>query len=92
MHYLLASISGFIAAFMNSFILNQKWTFKVKHKNRKTFKRFLILNLLNFSIHTSSIYIFTEYFKINPEVSQLLTILIGIIINFSVLKFWVFKT
>ena len=91
-HYLLASIFGFLAAFVNSFILNKKWTFKVKKKNRKTFERFLILNLIMFLIHTSGIYILTEYFKINPEVSQILTILIGIIINFSSLKFWVFKT
>ncbi len=91
-YHLFASGIGFCFAVTNSYVINKHWTFKSRGADvRREFTRFLIVNLISFSINLGSMAILVELFSIHPPVAQLVTIGLTLAVNFSGNRFWTFK-
>lgn len=91
-HYVVASLCGYFVAAAAIFIFNHQWTFAVKQgRVSRQFIKFIILIIFSFLMNGLSIYLFTEGLHLRAEVSQLITMVITTIINFTGSKSWVFK-
>lgn len=70
--YLAASALGFVCAVMVNFLLQKFWTFRESsftHAHRQTIS-FFTVNVVNFFINGSLMFIFVEYFHVLPVVAQ----------------------
>jgi putative flippase GtrA len=91
-HYLAASITGFLAGFVVGFIVNRRWTFEAAGgQSQGQFIRFLMVNLVSLTANAAVITFFTEVFHLIPELSQLLALAASTLINFTGSKFWAFR-
>jgi putative flippase GtrA len=90
-HYVAASVMGFLAGFVVGFILNRQWTFEATAADgRSQLLRFFALNSFSLAVNAGTIWLFTAVFHLIPELSQLIAIAISTLINFTGSKFWVF--
>lgn len=91
-HYLISSASGFIAGFLLGFFLNRSWTFSASAGNVKMqMPRFLIVNMVSLIANLIAMWFSTAVVGIIPEISQLISIGVSTVINFTGSKLWVFK-
>ncbi|OHA16661.1 MAG: hypothetical protein A2825_03710 [Candidatus Taylorbacteria bacterium RIFCSPHIGHO2_01_FULL_43_120] len=97
--YFLFKTFSFLAAVMNSYVMNKRYTFSHRGENLKTFPKFISVTALNFFINVgiSSLVFATlsASFTFNPflvaNASAVLGISFGMILNFLSYKFIVFK-
>lgn len=91
-YYVFSSLAGYFLAGIIIFFMNRRWTFNVKYGDvtKQYFLFFLLVNF-TFLLNGISIFFLTEIMHIIPEISQTITMLITITINFLGTKFWVFK-
>lgn len=90
--HLLASVTGFLCAVTNSFIMNKRWTFKTQGTSRKQeFTKFFLVNLVSLGVNVVSMLVFIEVLNVAPPLAQLLTIGLTLVVNFTGTKYWVFK-
>lgn len=77
---------------INSFLLNQKWTFKGLHPNpRGQFVRFIVLNLFTLAI-TYGLLVWFHYNLGWPMLaSRLFSIAGSVVLNFVGSRLWVFR-
>jgi glycosyltransferase involved in cell wall biosynthesis len=91
-HYVAASVTGFLAGFAVGFVVNRRWTFEAAHgKSTGQLVRFLIVNLISLAANVGTISFFTEVVNLIPEISQILAIAVSTAINFTGSKFWAFR-
>lgn len=90
-NYIIANIIGYCAGIANSFVWNSKWVFKKNSSNSTILFKFIIVNLIVLCITTYSLFILVNTFGINKYLSQIITIILGMIINFILNKIWTFK-
>jgi len=75
-----------------SFMGHSNFTFRVKTIKSIQFKKFLTLSLIGLLISNFIIFLNTQHFNASPFLSILIISIIIPLINFFVLKYWVFKT
>jgi putative flippase GtrA len=91
-HYIAASVVGFLAGFVVGFLVNRQWTFDATEADgRAQLLRFLALNAFSLAVNAGTIWLFTAVFHLIPELSQLIAIAVSTLINFTGSKFWVFQ-
>ena len=92
-YYVLSAIVSFMVAMTSNFILNKTWTFKEKAKEKIANKyfTFFVVSITALVFNLFFLYIFTEYLHIYYLISQVLSIGIGLIINFMGNKIWTFS-
>lgn len=90
-YYVLSSAAGFLAGFIVGFIVNRSWTFSVKDRGFARSLKFFALNTFSLGVNMLTIWVFTEFVKIIPEISQVIAIGVSTVINFTGSKWWVFK-
>jgi len=88
--YILASVIGFLVAFINSFFLNANWTFS-KETNFKTLSKFFTVNTVSLSVNIISLTFFVEILSYSPQMGQLLGISFSLIVNYIGNRIWVFN-
>ena len=89
-NYIVANVIGYCAGVVNSYIWNSKFVFK-RQQSKVLFTKFMLVNLITLSINTVLIFILIEKFEYGKYVSQLITISVSMIINFTLNKLWTFK-
>ena len=87
----LANIVGYAAGIINSFIWNRFWTFKVKHKARVQFVRFVGLNIAALALSSASLFVFTDTLELPYLPVWFITMSIVTLVNFVCSKYWVFR-
>ena len=86
----LASIVGYAAGVLNSFILNKIWTFQAAGDARNQLRRFLVLNALGLAVSTLIVFVFVDVLHGPYVVVWFSAIGIVMIGNFLGQKHWAF--
>lgn len=92
-YYLVANAISFSLAVINSFILNRYWTFQESQKVDLHFKfiKFFAVNLLTLIIVELSLYYLVAHLLVYDLLAKMVVILISVVLNFCLSKFWVFR-
>lgn len=91
-NYLFASVIGYCAGMINSYLLNRNWTFA--SRNRRVLReaaRFTVVNLAALCTNTALLYFFVTSLNFRPPIAQIWAIAGSLTINFLLNKFWTFN-
>ncbi|MFC1546269.1 glycosyltransferase [bacterium] len=92
LYYVFSSVAGFLAGFLTGFVVNRSWTFSAGNGNaHHHLAKFFIVNMISLGFYVITITFCTEILNIIPEISQIITMAVSTVINFSGSKFWAFK-
>jgi putative flippase GtrA len=92
MHYLLASVVGYCAGLINSYVLNRVWTFEFHgNQKRREFAKFVTVNIVALAVNTATLKWFVFYMKMAPEIGQVFAIVFSLTVNFLGNKLWTFR-
>ena len=89
--YTVAGIFGFISGALSGYILNRKHTFQSKVSFKNGLIRYLYLQCICLIISVMIQFVSVNILEIKQEYSQIPSILITILINYNLIKFFVFK-
>lgn len=73
------------------FILNKYFTFQKYFFTARQLKKYLLLSATNYILVMILIYFFTESLDISYLIAKMIIILLQVMWNFPLYKFWVFK-
>jgi putative flippase GtrA len=90
LHYVLAGTIGFIFPIPIVYFINSMWSFNYKIYNFKSLKIYFILNLTTLVCHIFLIIFFKSILGWQEEICQLSGIFVSAIINFTLLKLFLF--
>jgi putative flippase GtrA len=92
-HYLTASIIGYSVGLLNSFVLNNCWTFAYvkSNSNHYLFGKFVLVNVLSLLLNIITLKYFIDIVLLRPELAQILAIGVSMFTNFLANKFWTFQ-
>lgn len=83
---------GYLCGMINSFVMNKKWTFKTENKStKKELIKFVLVNACMLGLSLVLINAFKAYFSLGDTISNLLSTMIVMVVNFLISNFWVFK-
>jgi putative flippase GtrA len=89
---IVATILGYGAGTLNSYIMNKKWTFNARKATSTTeIYRFILINVVALIVNAISLYVLSVLCGIVEEIAQLFAILFSLIVNFIGNKFWTFR-
>lgn len=92
-YYIFAAIISFIVAVTWSFYLNRRWTFRHSGKNSTNqYLKFFIVNTVVMILNLSSLFILVDLFGFYDLVAKLVAAIFLAVLNFSLNRFWTFKT
>jgi len=96
-HYTISiAIGGIIGAIIN-FSLNKTWTFQsktssYKYSSRRQFSRFAIVVINSIALKAAGTYYFTTFYRIDYEISRVITdLIVSIVFNYTLQRHWVFR-
>ena len=91
MNYLIASVVAYSLGIVNSFTWNRLWTFRIRGSNAKIeFVKFLVVNLTGLGINSCIMLFLVGVIGVKAVISQIIAIGLIFILNFSLVKLWVF--
>ncbi|HHY0837712.1 TPA: GtrA family protein [Bacillus thuringiensis] len=90
-NYLTANCFAYLIGVINSYYWNKNWVFEFKNKEISLFLKFLIVNIIVLTFNTINLFILVDKFFINKFISQLVSISVGMIMNFFLNKLWTFN-
>ncbi|GIX41674.1 MAG: polysaccharide biosynthesis protein GtrA [Leptospiraceae bacterium] len=90
-HYIISNAIGYIAGFINSFIMNKFWTFKSKGNVFKESIWFIIVFLISYGIQLIVLYYLHGILNYNENLSQILSMIVYTVVNFLLNKFLTFR-
>jgi putative flippase GtrA len=89
--YLLASIIGYVAGMINSYILNRRWTFESRNQKLLTeLSRFVAVNLISLGVNLGLLFLLVSTGVLVPQWAQVLAIAGSTLVNFVLNKVWTF--
>jgi putative flippase GtrA len=92
LRYTYSKMISYIVGLMTSYLINKRWTFGVKRKIFSMYLlMFIVVNVLALTANLLGMYILTEYYNIDSNVSQILSTVFSFSINYSGNKLWVFE-
>lgn len=92
-HYIFASVLAFIVAVSWSFFINKKWTFRNHDCNhQEQYVKFFIANIIAFTINILLLSVFIELLHLYDILAQFIASVICSFINFTINRFWAFKS
>ncbi len=92
-YYPIATFFGACTGATIAFLLGRNWTFKNREVLiTKQSAKFLLVVLGSILLNTSGVYLVTEYLYIDEKISKILVaICIGLLYNFPMQRYFVFK-
>ncbi|MDA2384299.1 GtrA family protein [Bacillus cereus] len=90
-NYLTANCFAYLIGVINSYYWNKNWVFEFKNKEISLFLKFLTVNIIVLTFNTINLFILVDKFFINKFISQLVSISVGMIMNFFLNKLWTFN-
>lgn len=92
-NYLGANFISFIIAATSSYILNKTWTFRDKNKKiHIQYPKFLLVSTIGLILNETILYLLVSQVKIHDLLAKLIAVGVVMMWNFSLNKFWTFKT
>ena len=96
MHYLLASIAGFIISIMNSFYWNNRYVFRKEEGEQRSLVKAFIKTFLAYAgtglvLNNILLVLQVSILRIPEWLAPLLNLIITIPLNFVLNKIWAFK-
>jgi putative flippase GtrA len=89
--YLLASIIGYVAGMINSYILNRRWTFGSRNQKLLTeLSRFVAVNLISLGVNLGLLFLLVSTGVMVPQWAQIFAIIGSTLVNFVLNKVWTF--
>jgi putative flippase GtrA len=92
MNPVIASVLGFIAAVIISYILNHRWTFESDHAHSSTLWRYVVVSLFGLALNTVMMTTLVQYFHWWYFWAQLSVLLVVPLSNFLLNRYWTFNT
>ncbi len=90
--YTYSKMISYIVGLMTSYLINKRWTFGVKRKIFSMYLlMFIVVNALALTANLTGMYILTEYYNFNSNISQILATVFSFSINYCGNKLWVFE-
>lgn len=90
--YKISNAVGYVAGFINSFIMNKFWTFKANQTSTiKQFLRFSAVFAVCYLLQLGFVILLVEKISINKDISQLLGMVFYTLIGFIFNKIFTFK-
>lgn len=90
LHYLLANSLAWIVGIIVSFIFNSRFVFK-KSYNHKRFLKFISSNIFSFCLSNFILFLLIDIFLLHPILSSVIAIPFVVVINYSILKLFIFN-
>lgn len=90
-YYIIASGTGFVSGVFFGYGFNKSWTFEIKKKTKSYILKYFTIYAFSLFLGLGILKLLVEVFGIIPEIANILTIGVTTIVNFSGVKFWVFK-
>lgn len=87
-----ANIVGYVVGLINSFVWNRRWTFASKSKTGVTIFKFIITFAVSYLLQLGNLYLLLHFTHIDAYLCQLLSIVVYTLVNFTLNKFYTFKT
>jgi putative flippase GtrA len=89
--YLVASIIGYVAGMLNSYVLNRRWTFGSRNQQLLTeLGRFVAVNLISLGVNLGLLFLLVSAGIMVPQWAQVLAIAGSTLVNFVLNKVWTF--
>lgn len=92
-NYLVANAISFTCAVTQSFFINKNWTFQNKgdHNFHFQYLKFFLANAFTLLVNQLILYALVDWLNIFDLYAKILLIISSVILNFTIVKFWVFK-
>lgn len=90
LNYIFSGILGFIAPIPIVFFINSMWSFNYKFYNYNRLKVYFILNIITLLCHIFLLIFLKSIIGWQEEICQLSGILVSAIVNFTLLKLFLF--
>ncbi len=90
-NYILSNLGGYFIGLINGFIWNKKWTFKSSRHFSKEIIPFLIVFGISYAVNLVIVVLSVETFYVNPNIAQILGIVVYSSTNFLINKYWTFS-
>lgn len=95
MHYLLASVLGFVISVLNSFYWNNKYVFLQGNAERNLFltliKTFLAYASTGLVLANILLYIWVDILGVSEYLAPIINLVITVPLNFVINKLWAFR-
>ena len=95
MHYLLASILGFVISVLNSFYWNNKYVFgqgkEVRNLLKTLLKTFMAYAFTGLVLANILLYIWVDILGISEYLGPLINLVVTVPLNFVINKLWAFR-
>jgi len=89
---LLSSGIGFILTVILSFVLNMKYTFKIKNRKKAhLFIKYLTTSIIGLMLNNCIMYYFVRILSLHYSIGQAVVVICIPIINFLINNYWTFK-
>lgn len=89
---IIANGMAFLAAMVNSYILNKHWTFRdPSPQHHVQFTKFTIVNVITLGLYEGLFYLFHQRMHLYDIVGKIIAIGLVMVWNFSANRFWTFK-
>lgn len=96
LHYLLASVMGFVISVLNSFYWNNKYVFRQEEGERNLLytlaKTFLSYGVTGLVLANILLYLWVDILHISEYLGPIINLMITVPLNFVLNKFWAFRT
>ncbi len=90
--FVVAAGIGAVVGFVNNYLLNKLWTFRVRRSEPLMVAKFALVNGLTLGLNIGSFHLCTEYLPISSEVGEIYAIGISTLVNFFGNKLWTFPS
>jgi putative flippase GtrA len=92
MPFLPAQAFSYTAGIANSFILNRKWTFRIRRKaNTPELMKFLLVNVFSLLVSSGLLYLLRDVNHLSLWIAKLAATGGGMAVNFIGSRLWVFS-
>lgn len=95
-HYLIASLMGFVISVLNAYYWNNKYVFKSQDGEKRIWWKVLIKTFISYAgtgllLSNVLLIVWVEVLKLSEIIAPILTLFITIPLNFLLNKYWAFK-
>ena len=90
-HYIVASLIGYVSGLAFGYFLNKLWTFGVKKNSVALALKYITVYIFSLCLSIVILYIMVDYAKIDPLISNVFVIMISTLTNFFGVKIIVFN-
>lgn len=87
----IANVFGYIVGFLNSYLLNKKFTFKSNNSHKQDFIRFGVAMGIAYVANFLALLLLYRGMGVNEYISQILATIVYTIVGYLISRFWAFK-